>query len=308
MARKRRGEKVDGWVVLDKPEGLNSTRAVSIVRRLFDAAKAGHAGTLDPLATGVLPIALGEATKTVPFVMDGRKAYRFTVRWGEARTTDDREGEVSDTSDVRPAEADILAVLPRFLGEIEQVPPRYSAIKIDGERAYDLARANVPIEMKSRIVTLTRLDLLRIVDADHAEFEVECGKGTYVRSLARDLALALGTVGHVTSLRRTRSGPFTLEHAISLDLLEESAQGPGLQSHLLPIETALDDIPALALNGSEASQLRSGQPIPMFRAADIGRLGDLDKVDIVCAMAEGRPVALTRFAEGRLHPVRVFNL
>ncbi|MBC7136311.1 MAG: tRNA pseudouridine(55) synthase TruB [Oceanibaculum nanhaiense] len=308
MARKRRGEKVDGWVVLDKPEGLNSTRAVSIVRRLFDAAKAGHAGTLDPLATGVLPIALGEATKTVPFVMDGRKAYRFTVRWGEARTTDDREGEVSDTSDVRPAEVDILAALPGFLGEIEQVPPRYSAIKIDGERAYDLARANMPIEMKSRIVTLTRLDLLRIVDADHAEFEVECGKGTYVRSLARDLALALGTVGHVTSLRRTRSGPFTLDHAISLDLLEESAQGPGLQSHLLPIETALDDIPALALNGSEASQLRSGQPIPMFRAADIGRLGDLDKVDIVCAMAEGRPVALTRFAEGRLHPVRVFNL
>ncbi|WP_439514929.1 tRNA pseudouridine(55) synthase TruB [Oceanibaculum nanhaiense] len=308
MARKRRGEKVDGWVVLDKPEGLNSTRAVSIVRRLFDAAKAGHAGTLDPLATGVLPIALGEATKTVPFVMDGRKAYRFTVRWGEARTTDDREGEVSDTSDVRPAEADILAALPGFLGEIEQVPPRYSAIKIDGERAYDLARANMPIEMKSRIVTLTRLDLLRIVDADHAEFEVECGKGTYVRSLARDLAMVLGTVGHVTSLRRTRSGPFTLDHAISLDLLEESAQGPGLQSHLLPIETALDDIPALALNGSEASQLRSGQPIPMFRAADIGRLGDLDKVDIVCAMAEGRPVALTRFAEGRLHPVRVFNL
>jgi tRNA pseudouridine55 synthase len=308
MARKRRGEKVDGWVVLDKPEGLNSTRAVSIVRRLFDAAKAGHAGTLDPLATGVLPIALGEATKTVPFVMDGRKAYRFTVRWGEARTTDDREGEVSDTSDVRPAEADILAALPGFLGEIEQVPPRYSAIKIDGERAYDLARANMPIEMKSRIVTLTRLDLLHNVDADHAEFEVECGKGTYVRSLARDLALVLGTVGHVTSLRRTRSGPFTLDHAISLDLLEESAQGPGLQSHLLPIETALDDIPALALNGSEASQLRSGQPIPMFRAADIGRLGDLDKVDIVCAMAEGRPVALTRFAEGRLHPVRVFNL
>ena len=308
MARKRRGEKVDGWVVLDKPEGLNSTRAVSIVRRLFDAAKAGHAGTLDPLATGVLPIALGEATKTVPFVMDGRKAYRFTVRWGEARTTDDREGEVSDTSDVRPAEVDILAALPGFLGEIEQVPPRYSAIKIDGERAYDLARANMPIEMKSRIVTLTRLDLLHIVDADHAEFEVECGKGTYVRSLARDLALVLGTVGHVTSLRRTRSGPFTLDHAISLDLLEESAQGPGLQSHLLPIETALDDIPALALNGSEASQLRSGQPIPMFRAADIGRLGDLDKVDIVCAMAEGRPVALTRFAEGRLHPVRVFNL
>jgi tRNA pseudouridine55 synthase len=166
----------------------------------------------------------------------------------------------------------------------------------------------MPIEMKSRIVTLTRLDLLHNVDADHAEFEVECGKGTYVRSLARDLALVLGTVGHVTSLRRTRSGPFTLDHAISLDLLEESAQGPGLQSHLLPIETALDDIPALALNGSEASQLRSGQAVPLFRAADIGRLGDLDKADIVCAMAEGRPVALTRFAEGRLHPVRVFNL
>lgn len=308
MARKRRGEKVDGWVVLDKPIGLNSTRAVSIVRRLFDAAKAGHAGTLDPLATGVLPIALGEATKTVPFVMDGRKAYRFTVRWGEARTTDDGEGGVCDTSPMRPAEADIIAALPGFLGEIEQVPPRYSAIKVDGERAYDLARANVAVEMKSRIVTITRLALSRIIDTNHAEFEVDCGKGTYVRSLARDLALALGTVGHVTALRRTRSGPFTLDHAISLDSLEESAHGPGLQSHLLPIETALDDIPALALNGSEASQLRSGQAIPMFRAADIGRLGDLDKADIVCAMAEGKPVALTRFAEGRLHPVRVFNL
>lgn len=308
MARKRRGEKVDGWLILDKPEGLNSTRAVAIVRRVFDAAKAGHAGTLDPLATGVLPIALGEGTKTVPFVMDGRKSYRFEVRWGEARATDDREGEVTATSTHRPDAAAIAAALPGFIGEIDQVPPRYSAIMIDGARAYDLARANEVVEMKSRRVTVTRFELLRIVDADTAEFEIDCGKGTYVRSLGRDLALALGTVGHVHSLRRLRAGPFTLEHAISLDLLDGPEHGPAPQSHLLPIETALDDIPALALNGMEATQMRSGQPVPLFRAVDLQRLGSLEEGGMVCAMSDGKPVALARFSQGRLHPVRVLNL
>lgn len=308
MARKRRGEKVDGWLILDKPEGLNSTRAVSIVRRVFNAAKAGHAGTLDPLATGVLPIALGEGTKTVPFVMDGRKSYRFEVRWGQATATDDREGEIVATSETRPTAAEIQAALPGFLGEIEQVPPRYSAIKIEGERAYDLARADQPVEMKSRIVTVTRLELMRIVDADTAEFELDCGKGTYVRSLGRDLALALGTVGHVHSLRRLRSGPFTLEHAISLDLLDGPEQVPAPQSHLLPIETALDDIPALALNGMEATLMRNGQAVPLFRAVDLQRLGDLEEGDMVCTMSDGKPVALARFSQGRLHPVRVLNL
>ncbi|KZD12918.1 tRNA pseudouridine(55) synthase TruB [Oceanibaculum pacificum] len=308
MARKRRGEKVDGWLILDKPEGLNSTRAVSVVRRVFNAAKAGHAGTLDPLATGVLPIALGEGTKTVPFVMDGRKSYRFEVRWGQATATDDREGDVTATSETRPTAAEIQAALPGFLGEIEQVPPRYSAIKIDGERAYDLARADAPVEMKSRIVTVTRLELMRIVDADTAEFELDCGKGTYVRSLGRDLALALGTVGHVHSLRRLRSGPFTLEHAISLDLLDGPEQVPAPQSHLLPIETALDDIPALALNGMEATLMRNGQAVPLFRAVDLQRLGDLEEGDMVCTVSDGKPVALARFSQGRLHPVRVLNL
>jgi tRNA pseudouridine55 synthase len=213
---KRPKQKVDGWVVLDKPLGMGSTQAVGRVRWLFTAAKAGHGGTLDPLATGVLPIALGEATKTVPFVMDGRKEYRFTLRFGQARSTDDGEGAVTATSDDRPSDEAIRAALPRFTGCFEQMPPAFSALKIGGQRAYDLARAGQAVDLKPRAVTIDRLELLSRPDADHADFVVTCGKGTYIRSLGRDLARALGTVGHLSALRRTAVGPFREELAISL--------------------------------------------------------------------------------------------
>jgi tRNA pseudouridine55 synthase len=214
MSRHKKGDKVDGWVVLDKPLGLGSTPAVGRVRRLFGAQKAGHGGTLDPLATGVLPIALGEATKTVPWVMDGRKEYRFTLRFGEARSTEDAEGEVTAESVVRPSDAAIVAILGTFLGEIEQRPPAYSALKIDGKRAYDLARAGETVELALRKVMIERLELVSRPDADHADLVVGCGKGTYIRSLGRDLALSLGTVGHLSALRRTRAGPFIESQAI----------------------------------------------------------------------------------------------
>src|SRR6185369_7359392 len=217
---KRPKQKIDGWVVLDKPLGMGSTKAVGRVRWLFSAEKAGHGGTLDPLATGVLPIALGEATKTVPFVMDGRKEYRFTLCFGEARTTEDAEGEVTETSDARPADEAIRAVLGRFIGEVEQVPPAFSAIKVDGQRSYDLARKGERVDLKPRRVTIERLELAGRPDRDHADFVVGCGKGTYIRSLGRDMALALGTVGHLSALRRTVAGPFREEGSISLSKLE----------------------------------------------------------------------------------------
>ncbi|MFO1189766.1 MAG: tRNA pseudouridine(55) synthase TruB [Alphaproteobacteria bacterium] len=258
--RRRRPERgLSGWLVVDKPSGLTSAQAVARVKRLTGAAKAGHAGTLDPLATGVLPIALGEATKTVSYVMDGAKTYRFTVRWGEARSTDDAEGPVTATHSGRPAEAEIQAVLPRFRGQIEQVPPVFSAIKVEGRRAYEMARADQAVVLASRRVMIRRLDLVARPDADHAVFEVECGKGTYMRSLARDIALALGTVGHVAALRRLRVGRFGEEQAISLEQEDHMGHSPALVAHLLPIETALDDIPALALTETEARKLRSGQ-------------------------------------------------
>jgi len=257
MARRRRGEKVDGWVVLDKPVGPGSTQAVSRVRRLFGAQKAGHGGTLDPLASGVLPIALGEATKTVPFVMDGRKEYRFTLCFGVARATDDAEGAVTATSDVRPSDEAIRAALPRFIGEIEQMPPAYSALKVEGRRAYDLARAGTAGALRPRRVAIERLELLGRPDPDHAEFAVACGKGTYIRALGRDLARALGTVGHLSALRRTAAGPFREEAAISLSKLEALGHIPALFGVLAPVSTALDDIPALALTGDEANRLRS---------------------------------------------------
>ncbi len=222
MAPRRRKQKmhVNGWLIIDKPSGITSTGVCNVVKRLAKGAKTGHGGTLDPLATGVLPIAFGEATKTVPYVMDGRKIYRFTVRWGEARNTDDTEGSVTATSEVRPDRAAIEAVLPDFVGEIEQVPPAFSAIKVDGVRAYDLARDNQAVALDARIVQIDRLELDSMPDADHAVFRVECGKGSYMRSLARDIALALGTVGHVTALRRIAVGPFHEDTAHSLAKLE----------------------------------------------------------------------------------------
>ena len=300
MSRKK-GQKIDGWVVLDKPVGLGSTQAVGRVRRLFGAQKAGHGGTLDPLASGVLPIALGEATKTVPFVMDGRKEYRFRLRFGEARSTEDAEGEVTATSAARPTDEAIRAALVRFLGEIEQRPPVFSALKIDGKRAYDLARAGQAIELAPRTVRIDRLELLDRIDIDQADFVVACGKGTYIRSLGRDIALALGTVGHLSALRRTAAGPFRQEAAISLSKLEALGHIPPLLGALAPVATALDDIPALALTDAQAARLRQGQPVSLTRDAPPSGA-------LVRAETGSRLVALVRSDGASLQPVRVFNL
>jgi len=308
MSRRKKGRKIDGWVILDKPLGMTSTQAVSKVRRAFDAQKAGHAGTLDPLATGVLPIALGEATKTVGYAMDREKTYRFTLRFGEARDTDDGEGDVIATSDIRPETGAIEAVLSQFIGTISQMPPKFSAIKVDGARAYDLARGKAEVTLTPREVEVHVLALVDRPDLDHATFEVSCGKGTYMRALARDIAIALGTVGHVSDLRRIAVGGFTEDRAISLDSLQESEDNPPLETYLLPIETALDDIPALALTDLEAGQIRSGQAVSLFRAADLARIGDLYDGDVVLATSAGQPVAISRFTRGSLQPVRVLNL
>ncbi len=308
MARKRRGNPVNGWVVIDKPAGVTSTRVVSAVRRTFDAAKAGHAGTLDPIATGVLPIALGEATKTIPYATDSIKAYRFDVRWGEERDTDDCEGTVLQTSKVRPSEAEINAALASFTGEIEQIPPRYSAVKVQGRRAYDLARNAQPVELAPRRIMIMSIALAKIVNSDHATFDVTCGKGAYMRGLARDLAVALGTFGHMSALRRLHVGPFAETDAISLDSLTTLAHSPAAFEYLLPIETALDDIPAIPLYGDEADRLRRGQSVPVLRPSDRQRLGDLREGDLFCAVSSRVPVAISRIKGGCICPVRVINL
>ncbi len=305
--RNRREPLVNGWIVIDKPSGPTSTQVLNRVKRGAHNTKAGHGGTLDPLATGVLPIALGEATKTVPFVMDGRKIYRFRLQWGEARDTDDSDGDVVATSPIRPEAAAVEAVLPRFVGEIEQVPPRFSAIKVAGQRAYDLARANEVVELKPRTVRIDRLVLVEAA-ADHVVLEVECGKGAYMRSLARDIALVLDTVGHVAALRRLRAGPFTLDQAIPLESVESLGHDGNSFEGLLPVETALADIPALAVSGSEAVGLRNGQPVPLFRKGDLDRVSDLAEGDTVRAESDGRIVALARFEAGRIRPVRILNV
>ena len=307
MARKRKGNPIDGWLVLDKPLGITSTQALARCRHAFNAAKAGHGGTLDPLASGILPIAFGEATKTVAFVMDGRKAYRFTVRWGIATETEDAEGAVSETSDLRPNRDAIEAVLPEFLGTISQVPPRYSAIKVQGERAYDLARDGQALELQARNVEVFRLDLVAMPDADHAEFEAECGKGTYIRSLARDLALSLGTVGHVAALRRTRCGPFAEADAISLDkLLSLGHSAPSL-GLLRSVATALDDIPALALTADEAHHLANGQALAVLPLLRRCPCPEAATAPALRAMLGDRVVAIARVEAGFLKPVRVIH-
>ncbi len=307
MARKRRGKPINGWIAIDKPYALTSTAVVAAVRRLTGAAKVGHGGTLDPLATGVLPIALGEATKTVAYVMDGAKTYRWAVAWGENRSTDDAEGEVVATSDRRPTASEIEAALPAFTGEIEQVPPAFSAIKIEGRRAYDLARAEQPVELKPRLIRIDRFRLLSATE-EQAEFEVECGKGAYIRSLARDLAAKLGTCGYVCALRRTRCGPFDETCTISLDMLQEFGHSAASANLVLPVETALDDIPALALTEDEARRLQSGQPVSILRLAARSPLPSITAGATVRAMAEGRMVALARIEGGEIRPIRVLNL
>jgi len=306
MSRKRKGDPVHGWVILDKPVGTTSTRAVAQVKRLFNAQKAGHAGTLDPLASGMLPIALGEATKVSSFVMDGTKIYRFTVQWGEQTDTDDREGRCVETSQERPTTSDIEAMLHKYTGSIVQVPPRYSAIKVEGERAYDLARSGEDVELSARQIEISRLELVDSPDRDHAVFEAECGKGTYVRALARDFGRDLGCFGHVSALRRTRVGGFCEDDMISLDKLERLSHiAAGLEpiEHFLrPVETALDDIPALAVSSADAARMKQGQPVIM-RGRDAPILHGTVYVE-----SHGHPVALAEVKQGALHPRRVFNI
>ncbi len=256
----------------------------------------------------VFVMPLGGAGKTVSYVMEGIKRYRFTVRWGIATDTEDRDGTVTATADARPDRAAIVAALPRFLGEIEQVPPAYSAIKLAGRRAYDLARQGEAPEMPVRVVAIETLRLLEMPDRDHAVFEATCGKGTYIRALARDMAHALGTEGHLLALRRIRTGPFSEDIAISLDELGENMHGAAACEHLLPVETALDDIPALAVTESEAGRLRNGQAVSLLRKADLDRISALDAGDTALTVANGKPVALVRFAAGEIRPVRVLNL
>ncbi|HEY4635221.1 MAG TPA: tRNA pseudouridine(55) synthase TruB [Rhodospirillales bacterium] len=306
--KKRDKRDVHGWVVLDKPVGMTSTHAVAVVKRLFAAKRAGHAGTLDPLASGCLPIALGEATKTVPFVMDGRKLYRFTVRWGQERDTDDADGRATASSAARPQRGEIEARLPEFTGTISQVPPQFSAIKVAGERAYDLARRDEAPDLRPRTVTIHALELIARPDPDHAEFRAVSGKGAYMRSLARDIARALGTVGHVAALRRTAVGPFDESRAISLAMLESLGHSAPLSGHLLPVETVLDDIPALALTETEARKLSHGQAIPVLPVASRSPFKNIGQGDVVRAMAEGRLVALATIMGGEIRPFRVINL
>ncbi|WP_169738489.1 tRNA pseudouridine(55) synthase TruB [Afifella pfennigii] len=299
MARRRgKGRDIDGWLVLDKPVGMTSTEAVARVKRALDARKAGHAGTLDPLASGCLPIALGEATKTVSFVMDGRKVYEFTVAWGAQTETDDREGEVIASAAHRPSADDIRAVLPDFTGTQSQVPPRYSAVKIAGERAYDLAREGETVTLEPRQIVVHRLDLIACPDADHAVFHAECGKGTYVRALARDMAIALGTLAHVAALRRLVVGPFGEEEMVPLSAMEGS-EAP--QTLLLPVEAGLADLPALRIDSQAATRLRQGQPA-FLRGAGAPAGGS------AYAVSEGRLVALVDIQRGEMNPRRVFKL
>ncbi len=303
--RSKRRTDIHGWVAFDKPLNMTSTQAVGAIKRIFNVKKAGHAGTLDPLATGCLPIALGEATKTVSYVMDGHKQYEFVVRWGEETSTDDAEGELIDSSAHRPSRNEIEVCLEAFTGTIMQVPPAFSAIKVNGERAYDLARDGEEVKLAARPITIHDLELVDCPDEDTAIFVAECSKGTYVRSLARDIGRHLETRGHVIGLRRLQSGPFSEEMLISLDDLESlshSAPGePGLASALLPVETALDDIPALAVHRNAAARLRRGQSV-LLRGQDAPIEG------FVSAMNAGRLVAICEVLEGELLPRRVFNL
>jgi tRNA pseudouridine55 synthase len=311
MGRRKKGNPVHGWVILDKPKGLGSTQAVAAVRRIFDAQKAGHAGTLDPMATGILAIALGEATKTVPYAMDADKTYRFTATWGESRDSDDAEGEITGTSDKRPTRAEIEAQLPRFTGTLNQVPPAYSAIKVNGERAYDLARDGEEVVLEPRQVEVFEARLLA-AGPDQAEFEILCGKGTYVRSWVRDMALALGTLGHVSALRRTRLGSWDEKSAVGLDTLTPFMHSPAAFGYLRPLSTALDGIPALAVSGPDTVRIRSGNPI-LIRANIFAKMkdgfgdGELSGLTVFLKDEEGAPVALAEIAEGELRPFRVFN-
>jgi tRNA pseudouridine55 synthase len=300
MGRKRKGRDVSGWVVIDKPAGPTSTAIVNKVKWAFDAKKAGHAGTLDPAATGVLAVALGEATKTVPYITDALKAYTFTVRLGQATNTDDAVGEVIAQSDARPDDDAIKAALGQFVGDIEQIPPRFSAVKIDGQRAYKLARDGENVEIAARPLYVDSLLLIDRPDVDHVTLEMVCGKGGYVRSIARDLGAALGCFGHVRELRRIWSGPFEVEGALSLDRIDDMARTPALDEALKPLEEGLSDLPEVQATPEGAARLRNGNPgMVIAQGVDYG--------ETCWASFSGQAVAVGVFKAGELHPVRVFN-
>jgi tRNA pseudouridine55 synthase len=305
VGRRKKGNPINGWVVLDKPIGMTSTQAVGKVRWLFQAQKAGHAGTLDPLATGILPIALGEATKTVPYAVDGQKAYRFTVKWGAETDTDDAEGQIVERSDLRPTRAAIEGLLPSFLGEILQTPPAFSAIKIDGQRAYDLARQGETVKLEARPVQIDRLELVEMPASDTSVFEAECGRGTYVRAIARDIGRTLGCLGHVTALRRTRVGPFEEAQSVTIDELEEAAKlddgGVEIKSLLRPVESALADLLEVNVSQSDAARLARGQPV-LLRGRDAPVMSGE-----AFALSKGTLIALCEIERGELRPLRVFN-
>lgn len=301
MARGKKGRPVNGWLVVDKPVGVGSTTVVNKVKWAFGAQKAGHAGTLDPAATGVLAVALGEATKTVPYVTDAVKCYRFRVTLGAATTTDDAEGTVIETCEMRPTDAEIAAALGAFRGEIEQVPPQFSAVKVDGERAYDLAREGEVMELAARPLWVERLEMIGRPDADHVDLEMVCGKGGYVRSIARDLGRALGCLGHVAWLRREWSGPFNASEGVSLEEIDRLAKSPEIDALLLPLELGLADLPELPCTPEGAVRLKNGNPGMVFSStAQYG--------DEAWASYQGRPVAVGIYKAGELHPSRVFNL
>lgn len=302
MSPVSKANSVHGWLILDKPQGLTSTQALGKARRLLGGGKAGHGGTLDPMATGLLPLAFGEATKLIPYAMDGTKHYEFTIRWGIATDTEDAEGQITATSPHRPSHEAILAALPPFTGMIMQKPPVFSALKIGGRRSYDLARKGDVVEPAPRPIQVIDLQLISVVDIDHACLAVTCGKGTYVRALARDLALALGTVGHIVALRRTRTGAFGPDHMISLENLAEMAHKGGALSALQPVASALDDIPAHAISAQDAQSLRQGRAISALPCED------KPAKPTALAVHDGKPVALIALQDGFWRPVRGFNL
>ena len=307
MGRRKRGNPVHGWLVVDKDSNITSAKVVDMAKKILNAEKVGHSGTLDPLATGLLPLAFGEATKTISFIMTGKKKYNFTICWGSSTNTDDAEGAVIETSQVRPDAAKITACLNRFVGRIQQIPPIYSAVKVNGKRAYALARAEEPFTLKPRSIIIERFELIEIIDKDHASFEVISGKGAYIRGLARDVAINLGTVGHVSDLRRTEVGPFSEKDSISLDKLEELGHKGAAVDKLQPVEAALDDIPALVLTEDEARRLKCGQPISVLKVASRAPLIGILPGEVVCAMEGKNLVALVKIKDGEIRPFRVLN-
>ncbi len=306
--RRKKGRPVSGWLILDKPLGMGSTQAVGKVKWLYQAQKAGHAGTLDPLATGVLPIALGEATKTVPFIMDEEKTYRFTAKWGASTTTDDGEGDIVTESDRRPSRDDIEAVLGQFTGEIEQVPPQFSAVKVDGERAYDIARDGDEVKLEARTITIHDLAIVDTPSTDETVFEAVTGKGAYVRALVRDMAKALGTEGHVSALRRTAVGPFRAEDAVSVEDLEEIETPEARDEALQPIAFALSGLPQAAIDGPQADRLRRGQAAVIAPPVAKGVRGEqAGAIENVLAVLHDDAVAICTLDGLKLQPGRVFN-